>query len=438
VPREQGLSLNDLENIALGSNPTIPAAQALVEQERGQWTQVGLYPNPQVGYLRNDVAQAAPGQSETQGGFFSQEFPTPGKLRLNRAIEAQSIQGRQWQLQAQRERVLNDVRIQFFETLGAQRAVELALELEKLAQETLAMAEHLQKKKVTSRLEVVRAELHLQAIRSALQDARLRYQGAWRQLASIAGKPDLPSAALQGDLAEDIPQLDWEQTLRDLLETNPVLKAQEAKVREARLTWDRARLEAVPNLNVQVVAQHDQVFHNDSVTALVAFPVPLFNRNQGNVYTAAASIQHEASELERQKLALHDQLAGTFRQYLTALNHAERLKKDILPRVKENLELTTQARKAGTFNIFRLLEARQMFFETHLAYIDALTELHKTSIEISGLLLTGGLNPTEIGAALQTRPGMGAVGPRNLLLQQLQEQGQKSRLLPGSVQAITP
>jgi hypothetical protein len=50
------------------------------------------------------------------------------------------------------------------------------------------------------------------------------------------------------------------------------------------------------------------------------------------------------------------------------------------------------------------------------------------------MLLVGGLNPTEIGTALQSQPGMGGAAQRGLL-QQLQEQGAgRNRLLPGAVQ----
>jgi cobalt-zinc-cadmium efflux system outer membrane protein len=436
-PAVGALSLSDLERMALTTNPTIAAAEALVEEERGLMQQVGLYPNPSFGYIRSDPSAPGrgPGQSETQGVFFSQELVVPGKRQLNRAIEGQDVRWRLWQLNAQRERVLNDVRIQFFEILGAQRAVEAAQELEKLAAEAVKIADTAFKAKSAARADVVRAEIQLQAIRIALQDAQLRHQSAWKQLAYLLGRPELQATALIGNLEEDVLQLDWEESLRALLANSPVLRAQEAKVREARYSWQRARLEAVPNLTVQVVAEHDQVQKSNTVSTLLALPVPIFNRNQGNVYNAAAAITHQQKERERLELALYHQFAASFRTYQVARNHAERIKKEILPRVKENLDLTNQAQKAGKFSIFPLLEARQLYFETDHAYIDALTEVHKTGIEIKGMLLTGGLNPTEIGTALQTTPGTAGAGMRNLLLQQLQEQGAgKNRLLPGAVQ----
>jgi hypothetical protein len=115
-----------------------------------------------------------------------------------------------------------------------------------------------------------------------------------------------------------------------------------------------------------------------------------------------------------------------------------RLHQEILPKSKENLDLTTQAYAQGQFDFPRVLLARQTYFQTNMAYLDALTELHKVAVEIDGLLLTGGLNPTEVGTALQAQGGAGTTGMRGVLLQQLQEQQSgASRNLPGAVQGGT-
>lgn len=165
-------------------------------------------------------------------------------------------------------------------------------------------------------------------------------------------------------------------------------------------------------------------------------PLPLFNRNQGNIRNAAGQLDQQRAEYQRVVLALRDQLAAAFQQYQSARNQAERLKSEILPRATENLDLITRGYKLGQFDVTRVIAARQSYFETRTAYIDALTALHKTAVEIEGLQLTGGLNPTEIGTALQTPlGGGGGTGSRSVLLQQLQQQGGGgSRLLPGAVQ----
>src|SRR5205814_6980803 len=49
------LSLGDLEQIALGRNPTLAQAAAAVEASRGKALQAGLYPNPTVGNIAEQI-----------------------------------------------------------------------------------------------------------------------------------------------------------------------------------------------------------------------------------------------------------------------------------------------------------------------------------------------------------------------------------------------
>jgi cobalt-zinc-cadmium efflux system outer membrane protein len=431
---QQSLTLADLESWALRNNPTIASAESLVREQQGIWRQSGLYPNPTAGYVRTDPNQ--PRQSETQGVFLSQEFVTAKKLQLAQAADRQDIEWRRWQLDAQRRRVLNDVRIRFYEVLGAQRAIRETMNMEQLATEGVRAVERMIDAQQATRPDLLQAEMQLYAFRIAVADAKYRHTTAWRQLTNVAGVPRLAPTELVGAL-EHIPQLDWNTSLRRLLTENPVLRSQRSYIQAARIDVRLARAQAVPNLNVQMVLQHDQVMKYNQVSTLAALPLPIFNRNQGNIDFANAELRHQQQEYQRIELALQDQLAGAFNEYLSAKNHAEMFQHELLPRAKENLDLTLRGQKLGEFDLARVVNARQQYFQTTLAYVDALTALHKVAIEVEGLELTGGLNPTEIGTALQRQPG-GTASTRNVLLQQLQQQGlQGSQMLPGSIQGAT-
>src|SRR5262249_7107030 len=154
----------------------------------------GLYPNPQAGYIRTDADQT--GQSQTAGVFLSQEFVTAGKLRLARQAERQDVRMRDWQLNAQQLRVLHDVRIRFYEVLGAQQAVQAATELVELAESGVKVAEQLLQAKQGSRPDVLQAKIQMNLIRVSLRDAQYRHRAAWQQLANVIGIPDLPPAPL--------------------------------------------------------------------------------------------------------------------------------------------------------------------------------------------------------------------------------------------------
>ncbi len=122
-------------------------------------------------------------------------------------------------------------------------------------------------------------------------------------------------------------------------------------------------------------------------------------------------------------------MAEAFLRYETARAQVETLRDDILPDAKESLELTIAGYRNGEISILQVLAARQTYSENSLAYIQAWTEVRKVVTEIDGLLLTGALNPAELGTALQGS-GLRQQG----LLNQVRESSPQS-VLPAAIQA---
>src|SRR5574340_584936 len=105
---EQALTLEQIDQFALANNPTLVQAMMRIEAAQGKCVQVGLRPNPTMGYQGEEMGSL--GTAGQQGAFVAQEFVTAGKLQLRRAVVAQEVVEAEHGAQAQRQRVLNDVR----------------------------------------------------------------------------------------------------------------------------------------------------------------------------------------------------------------------------------------------------------------------------------------------------------------------------------------
>ena len=422
------MSLADLETLALLNNPTLAQAQAAIEVEQGSYRQAGLYPNPQIGYLNGTASNAAVKQSN--GVFLSQEFVTAHKLGLDQQASSQEVKRLQWDQEAQCMRVLNDLKIRYYEVLGAQEAMAVAQRLVKIAEESQRAAERLLAAKQGTRIDVLQAKVQLETVRLNLDDAEYRHAAAWEQLATIIGTPPMNPVPLAGNLAGEIPQLDLETCWQELLARSPQLRSTESELDHGWAVYQLARAQAVPNVTVQSVVEYDKATQSTTASTLVALPLPLYNRNQGNIDKALADVRTDQAEISRVRLVLRDQLADSFRRYKTSLRQTERLKQAILPSAEETLALATQLHTAGESAFTPVLIAQQSYFESQVAYVEALTELHKVVTEINGLQLTGGLNPAAIGSAIQTQPG-GSAQRQRALLNEVQNRAAK-QLLPAA------
>ena len=84
-----GITLEDLERKALERNPTIGQARADVNAAAGLAKQAGLYPNPSLSAVGEEIARGPIIRGGEIGGGFQQRIVTGGKLGLSRKVAEQ-------------------------------------------------------------------------------------------------------------------------------------------------------------------------------------------------------------------------------------------------------------------------------------------------------------------------------------------------------------
>ncbi|MCE5267469.1 MAG: TolC family protein [Planctomycetaceae bacterium] len=386
------MTLAELEEMAVRCNPTLAQAAARVQGAQGQYVQAGLYPNPVAGYQASEIGNEK--RAGQQGGFVGQEVVTAGKLRLSQDVASQEIRQAEFVLQAQRCRVLTDVRRAFYDVLVAQRALELSEQLVRIGEEGIKSTEALTKAKEAARVDVLQARIEADSAKIFLEKARNRYAAAWRNLAAVVGDFMMQPKPLAGNLLDGMTRLCWDDTFNRLLAESPQLAGAQAGVARAQAVLSRECAGRYPNLSVQASAQYDNATQDAIVGAQVGVPLPIFNRNQGNIRRAEAELAAAQQETKRVQLGLQQRLAVVFEQYATAQQQVEKYNRDILPNAEESLRLVSMGYRQGELSYLVLLTSQRTFFQTNLAYLDALRDLRAATTAIEGNLLSGSLQAT--------------------------------------------
>jgi cobalt-zinc-cadmium efflux system outer membrane protein len=378
--------------MALSANPSVARSAALVEAARGNWVQVGLPPNPSVGYEGQQIGSR--GLAEQDGVFIGQEFVRGGKLRLNREMAAQEIAKAEHELAAQQQRVLTDVRVAFYQVLIAQRQERLTSELRNIAGEAVKTAEALLQAKEVGRVDLVQSQLELENADILVQNARNRSLAAWQTLASVVGNPAMPPQPLEGDIEEDRAMHEWQASLQRLLSSSPEIAAAMAEIERARWAAERARVEKTPNVTVQgLINWRDNGIGGRSDGGItVGVPLPIWNRNQGGIVQAAQQAAAAERALQQLELSLQNRLAPVYERYANAHNQVTKYRTKILPAAQESLGLMRQRYQAGETDYVNLLTAQRTFSQTNLNYLESLKELKSAEAQIEGLLLSNSLD----------------------------------------------
>jgi cobalt-zinc-cadmium efflux system outer membrane protein len=384
------LTLAELEQIALANNPSLARSAALVSAARGNWVQVGLPPNPSWGYLGQQLGS---GPAATQHALMIDgELITGAKLAWNRAVAEQEVVRTEQEMYAQQQRVLTDVRVAFYEALLAQRSLELAEQLLRIAQGAASAAERLHGIGEKSRIDLRQAEIEVFTAENNQNDARTKHFAAWQSLRAVLGTPWLANSRLEGDL-ETLPQdVSWDEALARLQATSPEIATAAANVERARAALVRARREPVPNLRYQLAVMQDMGIGGKTdgiVQALL--PLPLINRNQGGISQATAELAAAELAVEQVQLDLQNRLAVVYQRYASAAYRVRRFRESILPAARDQLELVQRRYSAGEVAFLSLLNAQRTYFQTHQQYLQSILELRTSVAEMEGSLLRGGL-----------------------------------------------
>jgi cobalt-zinc-cadmium efflux system outer membrane protein len=385
------LNLAALEQLALERNPTLSQAGANIEAAQGRAQQAGLYPNPTVGYAGERIG-AAGTAGEMQGLFIDQTIVTAGKLRLNRDKFAQEVSQTTALALAQQYRVLNGVRIRFYQLLALQRLLEVRSELLKVADDAVRTTEELLNVGAANNPDLLQARIEARRERVALENARTQFEAAWRQLVALVGAPELAISQVEGDLEAAAAVPEFDAALAHLLEASPEIQVALAEIARTGIGLKREQVEPIPNVQMRVANGYDFETRRDVTSVQVGVRLPVFDKNQGNIRVARAQVAYAQAELRRVQLSLNQRLARAYGRYRTAAATVQTYRKDNLPDAKKAYELYLESFRKRRAAWPQVLVAQRTYFQISVEYNEALAEMRSAEVTILGLLLVDGLN----------------------------------------------
>ena len=389
VPIGEPLTLEVLEAMACENNPTLLQAQGQIEGELGKAIQAGLWPNPTLSYVQEQIGvNGTPG--EFVGGTISQRIVTGHKLDLSRAKFLARTQAAEWHALEQQYRVLNDVRVHYFRARGHYELVQIHRQLLKSAEDNVLTTREQYNVGQATRAQVHLANVALQRARLDLLRNENDYRQSFEALTALVGV-DLPLAPLATPLESDMTPVDYQDALFRLVSQSPQLQAARSKLESDRITIRRELVEPVPDIVVEAGVGRNFEADQTTAAARVGIELPIFDRNQGTIRQAEADFARQQGEIRRLELILKQELARTYRNYLTALQHATNYGEVILPEARSAYELQLRSYKDNRITWPEVLRTQEDYFMLRAEYIRNLIAWRENEILISGFLLHGGL-----------------------------------------------
>jgi cobalt-zinc-cadmium efflux system outer membrane protein len=384
-----GYALNEIEQQALENNPAIAQASARIEALQGKLTQVGLRPNPEFGYFGEIGDSGTAGQ---QGVYWNREIIRGGKLELNREVVCREIEAAALALEIEQQRVLSDVRTQFYRLLVAQKRLELAREFQTLTETAVTFSKRLLEAGEIAELALLQTELQAKTTYVVVRNEEVEVAGAAERLAALIGwSQGIETLQVAGVLEPEATTLNREAMLNQLEAASPELARSYAQLERSQQNLRRQQAEQVPDLQLQTSVRHNYANGDELVGIQLGRPLQVNNWNQGNIRSAQAEIVQATQNIERIRRDLGQRFANTWKDYQAAVVRVEQFQTEIIPVAQRIYGIAENGFRNGETGYLDLITAQRGYLQANLDYTVALQDYWTSLTLLDGYLLSDSL-----------------------------------------------
>jgi cobalt-zinc-cadmium efflux system outer membrane protein len=240
--------------------------------------------------------------------------------------------------------------------------------------------------------------------RAQLIQSQNEYNAAWRRLAATLGTPDMCLTELAGNVNASVPDLDrqtaWQWILDHhtnlIIAQNGVTKSQQL-LRLAKLTpW-------IPDVDIEATIQQDNTTppYGMAYNLHTSIPIPLFNRNRGNIMSADAALMRASQEYNRTRNDLASSLADAFARYQSQRVLLDYYRTQILQDQVQSYRAIYQRyqQDADAIDFNDVVTSQQTLASAISIYIQALGDQWQSVIDMAGLLQLDDLSQLDQFAA---------------------------------------
>jgi cobalt-zinc-cadmium efflux system outer membrane protein len=369
---------------ALRFSPAVHAAALEIDAKRGEALQAGLRPNPELGGWSWNVGE----EPAEEALDVSQMFELGGKrLKRLRAAEL-DIGVAAWDYEAARLRVASNTSQSFVDVLASQDRIKILAELQTVAGTFSDAVSARVQTGGANLVDVQRARIEVTRAKAQLKEENAVLAVAKRRLANNWGSRSADFGSAKGELTSKY-QVPSAEQISSSLESNPDVArwAQEMVRREAVLALERAK--AIPDLTLTAGARRVESSDDTGAVLQLSVPLPLFNRNQGDI----AAAQTRLLKARHEGLAARVEVNAVFLEaYSRLVGAAERLKaleKEILPSAQELYDATSKGYLTGGYDLLNVLDAQRTVYATRLEIVNARAEFQKARVQIEALIGRG-------------------------------------------------
>jgi cobalt-zinc-cadmium efflux system outer membrane protein len=152
------------------------------------------------------------------------------------------------------------------------------------------------------------------------------------------------------------------------------LRLASMQIQRAESSLELEKSQRIPDLTVSVGSQYDEGLGERVNLLGLSMPIPLFNRNQGNVLAAAQGADQARDLRNAAELRLRAEAQQAFEQWESARSEVDSISGTLLPTAQQAVEGAVRGFEMGKFAFIDVLDAQRTLVSMRSQYLNTLDE----------------------------------------------------------------
>jgi outer membrane protein, heavy metal efflux system len=392
----QVYGLDSIVELALTRNPAVSSAESFIEQQRGQQTAAGAYPNPTVtgnigyGEIRDtgraDIRPFLDRQSLTEGNMnIGQPFEWPSMRAARQQVAKAGVATAQAGLSEARLDLTAQVKVAFYDLLLAQQDAALARQNLDIVEGVTRIVKARVKSGEAPQFESIKAEVEVLKARQQLTraDNTVRVNRVIVDTLTVGALG--PSFMVQGDFAGMSKELRIERLTARMMDEHPTIQRLLQSVEQSDWKIEFERQARLPSITVN--GSYWREIGREAFQGGVSVPLPLWYRREGEIASSLGAKRREEAELLRARNELARGIHQHYQDARTTADLIEVFDKGLLKQAQEALRLAQFSFQQGASSLLEVFDAQRVQRQIQMDYAQARYEL---SVSLTRLELAVG------------------------------------------------
>ncbi len=380
APVSVAISINVLVQEAMMNNPELAFYRAEITAAKGDLKTSETKSNPDADFEigRKQTSPKLSNLSDEGMAWsvsIAQTFEWPSRLTLRKAIANRQIDLATIGLARFQRELQNEIQRAAFNLLIAQEKRDATLSVAQRGEELIQALLQRESAGTSPLLETRIIEANILTLKRRANEAAKLAEVALFEVNRLRGKPIATPLSIAPARLR-FPVLEHQEELIGLARTNSFeIKSQVLELGQQGLKVDLAKNERYPAFKLRTFySQEDASEREQKAGVGVSVPLPLWNRNKGNIDAAKSRFEQAQASLTLTQRNIEKQLHENLAHYAIDQKEISRWQKNVLEHLRDAAELADRHYRLGSVPLGTYLEMQEKYLEGMEAVLETQAE----------------------------------------------------------------